>query len=566
MPTIELESTFPPSLLDALKKEGRSLSCPWLGLAIGYLTPISFTMGHSFVSLEDSRWCEPTIVWPLMHMSSGMCKTNISKEVSSYFNNINDIDECLPDQITFEKLGMMMSGNHNKCIWYFDEFRSFITQLGVYGANGKAQMNESTILRMYDAGRWSHNTVQSANFNLPFTRMVLGGLSQTSHVMSLLNTDENVFSGFMPRFLIVMLNPIFMELDDLDKGDMEHHTKMISILKKIQRDHIDAKELQQQNYISKRSSLAYETFKSFYSHVTNWLKNNHIKEEAQFPCIILAKAKGQVLRLSAIFHAFFIKYDYDAVKSKENNGDIETFEISKMAMDAAIQLSLYSINQLMILKNFQNLNYHTPVCLARNNVESTSRDTLLISAELPLTSADTPLTSADIHSHSANTPSTSTVSLADTPISSNIHRNALRIDIPSNLFNQSPINDIMLKKFFHATQDGKVIFKIIIKSKVLGRKCSNKENILVICEMIKEFGIINNGKEFIFFPKLTLENDPHFSDFLTDHGIFPMRFFNCLPDDGNSDAIDDSCILEDNFALNNCIVEDNYNDSRDDFT
>ena len=111
MPTVAIESTIPPSLIDALKKEGQSLSCPWLGLALGYLGPISFTMGHSFVRLEGSRWCEPTIVWPLMHMSSGMCKTNISKEVTSYFLDIVDIDQFLPDQITFEKLGMMMDRN-----------------------------------------------------------------------------------------------------------------------------------------------------------------------------------------------------------------------------------------------------------------------------------------------------------------------------------------------------------------------------------------------------------------------------------------------------------------------
>ena len=61
MPTVAIESTIPPSLIDALKKEGQSLSCPWLGLALGYLSPISFTMGHSFVRLEGSRWCEPTI-------------------------------------------------------------------------------------------------------------------------------------------------------------------------------------------------------------------------------------------------------------------------------------------------------------------------------------------------------------------------------------------------------------------------------------------------------------------------------------------------------------------------
>lgn len=71
--------------------------------------------------------------------------------------------------------------------------------------------------------------------------MILGCLSQTSHLMSLLNTDENIFSWFMHRFLIVMLNPIFMELDDLGKGDMEHYTKMIDIMNEIQRDHIDVK-------------------------------------------------------------------------------------------------------------------------------------------------------------------------------------------------------------------------------------------------------------------------------------------------------------------------------------
>ena len=77
---------------------------------------------------------EEIIVWPLMNMSSGLCKTNISEEFTSFFSDIDDIDQFIPDQITFEMHGMMMNRNNNKCIWYFDEFQSFITQLGVYGA------------------------------------------------------------------------------------------------------------------------------------------------------------------------------------------------------------------------------------------------------------------------------------------------------------------------------------------------------------------------------------------------------------------------------------------------
>ena len=218
LPTGKIEECVPTSLLAELKEVSKCLSVPWIGLLLGSITPVQYALDFTKVELENSDWTEPTIAWILMHMPSGTRKSVVYKFV-------NDVMKCLeePDmensfkvcETTFEKLGLLMQANHNKMIWYFDEARHFFSQLGLY-QKGPSR-DESVLLSLYDGQEWGHNTAKGVQFSLPQTKLTLGGLTQTAHIIHLFNQKEQMESGIIPRFLTFLLSPVHTSIRSLEK-------------------------------------------------------------------------------------------------------------------------------------------------------------------------------------------------------------------------------------------------------------------------------------------------------------------------------------------------------------
>ena len=171
--TENIEKFIPVSLLKELKLLGQSISSPWLGILLGLLAPVQYSMKFAHVEIEKTSWREPTILWTIQHMSSGTCKI---------FNLVNDVVNHLEsncagfkaNEITFEKMGIKMQENKSSLFWYFDELRLFFSQLGMY-QKGSGCRDESVLLTLYDGGEWSHSTTQGAQFDMKHTKLVLGG-------------------------------------------------------------------------------------------------------------------------------------------------------------------------------------------------------------------------------------------------------------------------------------------------------------------------------------------------------------------------------------------------------
>ena len=217
--TLKIQSCIPPLLFDEITKNADSLSAPWLGLLIGLISPVQYRMKFAHVDLENSSWKEPTIVWPLQHMSSGARKSNIFNFIKQFDDKLREDDDKDDDfmvsEITFERLGVKMQDNNNTAYWIFDEARLFFAQLGLYQNGSSSSLDEAVLLTLYDGGKWVHSTNKGANFNLKATKLVLGGLTQTAHIIKLLADVERMESGFLPRFLIFLLKPYYVDIMDL---------------------------------------------------------------------------------------------------------------------------------------------------------------------------------------------------------------------------------------------------------------------------------------------------------------------------------------------------------------
>ena len=219
LPTARIEESIPPSLLQKLKEIGRCLSVSWVGIYAGLFVPLQYVMDYSLVELDQSLWTDPLIVWPLIHAPSGTRKSRIHSFVNSllkfeeYFETENEENQALPQykvqETTFENLGLVMQNNRGRVIWFFDEARHFFAQLGYYNKGGSTR-DENLLLSLYDGGEWDHGTSgsKSTKFKIPKTHLVLGGCTQTAHIVSLFQNQEQMQSGLIPRFLILMLEPV----------------------------------------------------------------------------------------------------------------------------------------------------------------------------------------------------------------------------------------------------------------------------------------------------------------------------------------------------------------------
>ena len=561
VPTVRIQNSLPPSLLDDLKTHGQSLSTPWLGLLLGLVSPVQYCMRHSFINLENARWTEPTIVWPLMHMSSGTRKSCVYSFVQQFDPFLKDVihdddeetltqsrdEDFLVGGVTFEKLGLIMNDAKCQAYWYFDEARMFLSQLGLYNKSPNASRDESILLSLYDARKWTHNTVKGTHFRLPITKLVIGGLTQTAHAMQLLKDDEKMNSGFLPRFLMFMLDAEWMDLDDLTDHDDSFRDKVLQMLSFVKQVHHHCGPGVNIQYRLYRSSLAYSEYHKFHRKITQWLKKNHNKQEIQHLATIMSKSLGQALRLSAILQAMFIAYNAEEVTSYEEsvsaNNEYEMrllsstgpISISLMAMKCSISLVLFSLTQYTILAGITCLEFDLDEdedwlrdLDEQLHDQENSVDT---SSDISPNCSSASLNALSSHSSSGNLPGPS-----NDPSTDPSH-------VPLSCFSSSSTAPLLQgDEIFHSrigsvmTMGGRKLSKnYIIKNKKLDNKkakCSNKANVLRLFNNLAMdgYGEINDDDDFIYHNNIVerVEQSPRKRQQLARYGVSLPKLKQCL--------------------------------------
>ena len=371
--TTRIEESMPPSLLANLKELGRTMSVSWLGIHAGLWIPIQYVMEYSRTEVERTRWKQPLIVWPLMHSSSGTRKSGIYRFINSVMNfeDWGDDDEPLPrfkvNETTFENLGIVMEKNGGRVIWMFDEARHFFAQLGFYQKG--SSRDETTLLSLYDGGQWDHGTAgsKSAKFSLPRTRIALGGLTQVAHICALFDNPEQMQSGLIPRFTVLMLEPVHTDFFDLqiDEDDEKYHENLFrEKLKEIKDSHQGREVVHQLLMNSKAAQL----FGRYYKSVKEWTILHEYELAYQDAITLVSKSLGQILRVSGLLNALFLVWNKEEVISYEDSsnfvGDIPVFEmievdagfripISLMALQNALSIVTHSVTQNLLLQNIE---------------------------------------------------------------------------------------------------------------------------------------------------------------------------------------------------------------------
>ena len=216
-----VKTSLPASLLEDLEKIGICLSVPWTGILIGLTQPIQYAMDYTNVTIEKTDWVEQTIFWPLMHMPSATRKSVIYNFLKDIINSLEDEEDMIDFKVcetTFEKLGLLMQNNSGKMIWQFDEARHFFAQLGLYQKT--PSRDEAALLSLYDGQEWTHSSAKGTQFAMKRTKLSLGGLTQTAHVISLFKLQEQMDSGLIPRFFTVMLRPVHTSIRQIGTGSV----------------------------------------------------------------------------------------------------------------------------------------------------------------------------------------------------------------------------------------------------------------------------------------------------------------------------------------------------------
>ena len=138
-------------------------------------------------------------------------------------------------ETTFEKLGLLMEENNGRMVWQFDEARHFFAQLGMY-QKGPSR-DENLLLSLYDGAEWNHCSAKGTTFKNPRTKLCVGGLTQTAHLVSLFQQQEQMDSGFFPRFLTILLRPVHTSIRNMKKGSDEVKKKICHAFSSIKENH-----------------------------------------------------------------------------------------------------------------------------------------------------------------------------------------------------------------------------------------------------------------------------------------------------------------------------------------
>ena len=134
---------------------------------------------------------------------------------------------------------------------------------GLYNKSGSSCRDESVLLSLYNGGKWIHDTAASTTFHNDKTNLVLAGLTQTKHLLKLLQVEDKIDSGLIPRFLWLLLKPCSTDIDDLKPIDEEFKEEIIALLVRAYHEH-HVSDSAKTTYVLRRNSPAYHSFKVQY--------------------------------------------------------------------------------------------------------------------------------------------------------------------------------------------------------------------------------------------------------------------------------------------------------------
>ena len=145
---------------------GKSMNLPPLAVLSGYIIVGSYMLSPSVVTIEDTDWNEPVIVWLTICMPTGSGKSSLFRHLFSIIQNarckcnVNDDDPSwMFDDASFEKMGALMSENSRRLLGLYNELSAFLAQINLYRGRGLPHSHELAIfLQLYNGHQWRRDT------------------------------------------------------------------------------------------------------------------------------------------------------------------------------------------------------------------------------------------------------------------------------------------------------------------------------------------------------------------------------------------------------------------------
>lgn len=150
-------------------------------------------------------------------------------------------------------------------------------------------LSHQNLMKLYDDKDWIHETVNSTNLNMPFTKLIVGGFIQTPTILSMLENREQNQSGFLPRFTTYLFKPCYSSIVSKSKVPPTIKQKFVTAI-----FHMDALSTPKFKHIVERGTSAFHLLCSFIDPLNHWISENYFVSRLDRARGIVSKAIGQV--------------------------------------------------------------------------------------------------------------------------------------------------------------------------------------------------------------------------------------------------------------------------------
>ena len=219
----------------------------------GLLLLVSYRLSHCVVKVPHTNWVEPVLLWLTICLPTGSGKTPLFTFLTDLLQKVQcECKLCEADpawclvEASFEMMGYLMSKNNGKLLGLYDELSTYLAQINVYRGKGLCESHDlATFLSLYNGKSWNRDTGMSiynssiiiqfvsvsgeANFHMPKTGLTVGGFTQPSVAITLVELPQSSEKGLVQRFLWILPKPSYATFASLEQAD-ESFCKYLGIV------------------------------------------------------------------------------------------------------------------------------------------------------------------------------------------------------------------------------------------------------------------------------------------------------------------------------------------------
>lgn len=342
--TVDFDKCTTQTIKKLIKCHANSIGSPLEFIFFPLLSVTSHFMGpYTRVEVND-HWKEPPIIWNVVLADKGQKK---SPAINRLLQPIQELEadmavadedgeqeEHTPHQIyiehfSMEELHYTLKRNSGRVVGMYDEISLLYEQLDKYKTGIS---DRKTLLSLINGSPWKRNFRNSTSV-VPKTWFNVAGFVQTDVIVNLLNGND--YDGFADRQFFVCPAEIDVDYDEMKEmpEDVPNFKDIFSILDEQHRP---------ENTTYSFEDDAHLEFVAFHDDLNERKRQENRRDRDRKS--VLAKAKGQVVRLASVIYAL-----HQAITTSKDPTQEWSYVIPKEHLSKAIVLMNYLIEQKFAL-------------------------------------------------------------------------------------------------------------------------------------------------------------------------------------------------------------------------